>query len=215
MRHGERQRVAEVQGVCRHTLRRWEREAEKAQRPPPGRPPRTASAWACGSMLVLAALKEQGWSAGEGPVHRALAGVVSLRLTRQILVELKREHRARLRAVCRRERTSLRLHARNALWAQDATHLARDEMGKSVQAEVIREVASTRTLEIRVGPAATADDVIAALEQARATRGTLPLVWATDNGSAYVSAAVRKYLAENQIVPLRSLLRTPQHNAWA
>ena len=215
MKRGDRQRYADALGSCVHTLRRWEREAEEAAGPPPGRPPRSKSERSRARSLVHEVVKEQGWGAGEGPVHRALKGAVSRRLTRQTLADLKREHRGRRCQVQERERTSVRVHARDALWSQDATHLGRDEAKKSIQAEVIREVASTCTLEIRVGPAATADDVIDALEQARATRGTLPLVWATDNGSAYVSATLQKYLADNQVVPLLSLPRTPQHNAWA
>ena len=113
--------------------------------------------------LVQAAVQEQGWSAGEGPIHRALGGQVSLRLTRELLAELKRAHRRRHREVLERERQSIRVHAKDALWAQDATHVGRDDRGQSVQAEVIREVASTRTAEISVGPPADADVVIAAV----------------------------------------------------
>lgn len=215
MRKGDLQRWAEAYGVCVHTLRRWELEAGEAQRPLPGRPAHTAQQHERARTLVRAVLDEQGWSAGERPVYHVLRNTISRTLTRQALRELKAGHRRRAHAARLLTRRTIRVLAREALWSQDATHVGRDEEQQSVQAEVLREVASTRTLEITIGPPATAEDVIAVLERAREERGTLPLVWATDNGSAYRSAAVRAYLTANLVVPLFSLPRTPQHNPWA
>ena len=215
MKPGDCTRWADAYGTTAHTLRRWERAAEEAERPPPGRPSRSPGEHIRARELVSAVLDEQGWSAGEGPVRRALGARLSLRLVRRALAELKRERRCRHRAALVRQRRSIQVNARDALWSQDATHLGRDQHGRAVLAEVIREVASTRTLEIAVGPAAAATDVIAALERARMARGTLPLVWATDNGPPYVSAELARYLAGHQVIHLQSLPRTPQHNAWA
>ena len=215
LKHGDLQRYAEGIGTSPHTLRRWERDAEEAEGPPPGRPRTSEQERARARELVLDVVEEQGWGVGEGPVHRALEGTVPMRLVRETLAELKRQHRRRKREIAERVRTTIHVHAKDALWAQDATHLGRDEQKVAVQAEVIREVASTRTIEIAVGPAATAVDVIAALERARVERGTLPLVWVTDNGSPYTSKLVACYLARHQVVHLRSLPHTPQHNAWA
>jgi len=208
------QRYADCFGRSPHTLRRWEREAGEAMRPPPGRPRASERVRAAARERVLEEVQRQGWRVGEDPVHRAL-GDVPKRLVRESLAELKRDHRRRKRKIAERERTTIHVHARDGLWSQDATHLVRDEQGTAVQAEVVREVASTRTIEIAVGPAARGNDVIAALERTRADRGTLPLVWATDNGSAYVSKKVARYLAKQQVVHLRSLPHTPQHNAWS
>jgi transposase InsO family protein len=215
LKHGDLQRYAEGIGTSPHTLRRWEREVEEAQGPPPGRPRTSEEVRRRARELVREVVEEQGWSVGEGPVYRALGCDVPRRLVREVLAELKRAHRRRKRTIAERERTSIHVQARDALWSQDATHLCRDEKKTAVQAEVIREVASTRTIEIAVGPAATGADVIAALERTRVERGTLPLVWATDNGSPYVSKKVARYLAKRQVVHLRSLPHTPQHNAWS
>lgn len=84
-----------------------------------------------------------------------------------------------------------------------------------VHGEVLREVASHQTLKIAVGPPAHGRDVIALLERAFQERLVLPLVWATDNGSQYSAEEVEAWLAAHQVVHLKSLPRTPQHNAWS
>lgn len=207
------QRWAEMTGVCVHTLRRWEREAAEAERALPGRPAHTAEAHERARTLVRGVLEEQGWSAGERPVHRVLRDTLSLPLTRAALAELKAERRKAVRTVREQARCSIHVLARDALWSQDATHVGRDQEQGAVQAEVLREVASTRTLEVTVGPPASAQDVVAMLERARRERGCPPHVWATDNAASYCSAEVGAWLAEHQVVPLLSLPRTPQHNA--
>jgi len=198
------------------TLRRCMREAEEGvSRRPPGRPSHGPEEHDQARRLVTGALERTGWSAGEGAVYHALDGEVPLRLVRAALRDLKAARRARMARKARRTRTSLEVEARDALWSLDATHLGRDAGARAVQAEVVREVASTRTIEVRVGPAADARDVIATLEAARRARETLPLVLASDNGPAYVSEELEAYLAEHEVIHLRSLPRTPQHNAWS
>jgi transposase InsO family protein len=82
-------------------------------------------------------------------------------------------------------------------------------------AEVVRDVATTRTVGLSIGPAADAEDVVSLLDRIIAERGVAPLVWSTDNGSPYVSQRLIDYLRARQIVHLRNLPRTPQHNAAA
>ena len=168
-----------------------------------------------GRELVVAELERLGWTAGEGPVHRALGGAVSLRLVRRVLRELKAQRRARLRGEARARRVHVVAHARDVIWCLDATHVGRDGRGRAVQAEVLRDVACTRTLSISVGPVASSAEVIAQLQATARERGVLPLVLATDNGAAYRSAELEEWLAERQVVHLRNLPRTPQHNACA
>ena len=67
----------------------------------------------------------------------------------------------------------------------DATHLGRNPTGRAVQAEVLRDVASTRTIGISAGPEATAMEVMLLLDLTTAARGSPPLVLITDNGGAY------------------------------
>lgn len=77
---------------------------------------------------------------------------------------------------------------------------------------MLRDCAATTTIAIAAGGPAAGAGVCALLEKARLARGTLPLVWQTDNGPAYVSATVRDYLERNHVIHLRSRPRTPTDN---
>lgn len=197
------------------TLKQWERLARMDARDyrPPGRPRHSEEAHRRASDRVRAELERQGWSAGERPIRRALPDV-PLRLVRSALSALKKEHRRRVRAERESHRTSTRAMARDTMWSIDATHLGRDEHGK-IEAEVLREVASSRTLGLSVGPPATAREVVELLERARLERGAAPLVLVSDNGGAYTSAEVAAWLAEHEVAHLLNEPHTPQHNAWS
>ncbi len=206
--------MAKALGRSERTLRNWRAAAPDAQ-PRAGRPPSTKEECAAARALIAAELKRQGWDAGEGPVYRALRGRVSLWRVRRELRVLKLERRVGQRAVRAEHRRSIRVLARNSVWALDATHLARDPAGHGIEAEVLRDVASTRTLALSVGPKATSKEVIALLDAAVRARDGPPLVLVTDNASAYVCAAVDAWCARRHVVHLRSQPRTPQHNASA
>ena len=69
---------------------------------------------------------------------------------------------------------TIRVMLRDAVWSMAATHLGREPSGRQVQDEVVREVASTRTIGVSVGRPATGEDVVALLERIRRERGTAP-----------------------------------------
>jgi hypothetical protein len=104
---------------------------------------------------------------------------------------------------------------RDAVWAQDATHLGRLKDGSKVEAEGARDRATLRTVILAVGAPATGEDLVARLEEARRERGGLPLVWQSDRGSANRSRSVRAYLEENQVIHLLSRVHTPTDNPVA
>jgi len=111
------------------------------------------------------------------------------------LVREQKGKRERARArLARMLRVRTQAAFRHAVWALDATQVGRDARGGTLWAEVLREVASSRTLSIRVGRAATAAEVIALLEQVAEERGGLPAVLVTDNGGPYVSAELEQWL---------------------
>jgi transposase InsO family protein len=83
-----------------------------------------------------------------------------------------------------------------------------------IQAEMIRDVASTRTLQAFAGAPADGDEIVALLERTAAGRGTWPLVLVTDNGGPYRSNAVAECLEAHQVVHLFNEPHTPEHNAW-
>jgi len=224
--------VAGLAGVSSRALRTWRGLAPGDVRPGPAPCPpdelrrdlwRVARTW-----------RRIGRGCGERAVHAVLVGEVSLRRVRAALRDLKARRRRVQRRLAEARRVHVVVHARDVLWSQDATHLGRCPRGPgageasvglrglggspgealgAVQAESIKDVASTELVDVRVGSPARAAEVVAMLEGLRRARG-LPLVHSTDNG-VYVSQLVRAYLAGHQVVHLRNLPRTPQHNAWA
>lgn len=84
-----------------------------------------------------------------------------------------------------------------------------------VQADMIRDVATTSVLRARVGPPATAEELIHHFDAAAAERGTYPFVLVVDNGPAQTAQKFKSHLAEKKVIMLFSLPRTPQHNPWA
>ena len=108
---------------------------------------------------------------------------------------------------------SMHVLLRVAAWSMDATHLGRDEDRSAVQGEVICEVASSRTIGLSARPQATGEDVVRLLEATRIERSGRPLPFMSGNGIAYVSEAVAAWCKKSGVLLLRSLPRTPQHNA--
>jgi len=205
--------MAEALGRSVRSLRNWARLDPADDVRPPGRPPLSAEVLAEARDAVESELDRQGWSAGEDPVHRGLEGRIPRARVRRVMQPMKAEHRARKREHQREARVSMRVCARDAVWSMDATHLGRDLLYREVQAEVVREVASTRSIGISAGPAASAREVIQLLERTMRERGGAPLVLMTDNGGAYIAHKLRKWCKHHRVLLLYSLPRTPQHNA--
>lgn len=199
------------------TLKTYERLAAGETPTPnrPGRPPLDPR-WKRARMYEIArAWRKAGREAGWRTVWAMLRTVskVSKWLVQRTLSELKRRWRLRKQRGLKARRTSVEVLARDALWSLDATHLGRLAR-RAIEAEVLRDPA-TRSSDVgRVGPPSDAQGVIDTLETLEATRGTLPLVLLTDRGSAYAAREVERYLDERQVVRLKSLPRTPQHNPW-
>jgi len=180
---------------------------------PPGRPPPSAEKRAQAEAAVAAQWAKQGRTSGWRPLARALQGRVPVGLVRSSLRALKAKQRKKEQGEGASRRVSTTVHARDALWSRDGLHLAHAREGKQ-EASLVREVASTRTLAVSVGGAATGASVLALLEQAREQRGGLPLVLALDNGTENTARAVAAYLERERVVPLFNLKATPQHNSW-
>jgi len=135
------------------------------------------------------------------------------RLVQTSLRTIKARHRARVARRQAAQRVHVEVVYRDVLHSQDATHLGRCA-GTAVWAEVIKEVATCKTLDLVVLPRATRSEDVIELLEGLLRAGRLPLVWATDNGSPYTSEAVTAWLAEHWVVHLLSLPHTPQHNPW-
>jgi transposase InsO family protein len=210
LRRGDREWLAKLLGRSTRTLRSWEQRDASAVGP--GRPAHSQAARWRALRAVARQWKVDGRTTGWREISDQLPELPT-RLVQQSVRRIK----ARRRRDAERHRQAQRVHVevlkRDVLWSQDGTHLGRCA-GRAVNAEVIKEVGSMRTLDLRVWPRATRSaDVIAMLEGLY-RRGRLPLVWSTDNGSWYCSAEVEQWLADHCVVHLLSLPHTPQHNAW-
>jgi len=199
--------------VTLRTLRNWKRYDPAQQRAAPGRPRLTEEELAAARCAVRSELERQGWQTGEEPIFRALDGRIKRSRVRRVMRELKAERRRRKREHERGARMSVAVHARDTLWSLDATHLGRDTHGAEVQAEVLREVASTRTIGLSVGRPATGEDVVRLLERTTAERGGAALALLTDNGGVYRSDVLAEWCRRQHVLHLFSLPHTPQHNA--
>jgi len=216
MNWGEVGRLARFLEVAPRTLCNWKLRYAAGERPrrPPGRPPHSAASHVRARRLVEHELDVQGWSAGEGPISRALeARDVPLRLVRSELRSLKAERRRRRRGKRRDIRTHVAVQARNAMWSVDGTHLGRDEHANEVIGEAARDVASTRTLGASIGPPPTSAEVAGLLEHVVRQRGSPPLVLARDNGGENQGDLVA-WCERHRVVVLRNLPHTPEHNPW-
>jgi hypothetical protein len=164
--------------------------------------------------LVAAEWRRQGRSAGAAPVARALAGRVSPYLVRESLREIKRLHAAKDTREADRRRVSTEVLAREVIWSLDATHLGRDLQRAKLEAEFVRDAATTATIGRSVAGPPCGAEVRALLDRTRVSRGGPPLVLATDNGPENVAPEVRAWCHEHAVLLLRNLPRTPRHNPW-
>jgi len=213
VRRGERAWLGGLLEVSVRTLSNWEGGLATPTRPPGHPPHEQALRW--GVLRTCArAVCTLGPRTGWRTVNQ-LHPELPVRLVQEGLRRWKRRQQAIERERREALRMSARVHYRDVLWAQDATHLGRDEQGRAIVGEVIGEVASTRTVGAAVGRPATGEDVVDLLQRTATERGGLPLVWMTDNGPAYRSEAVSRYLERERVVHLRSEPRTPQHNPCA
>jgi transposase InsO family protein len=208
---GEAKAAARALGVSVRTLSRWKRRAQRSEPAPRwGRPPHSEAATRRAEDLVTREREIQGRVAGWRPIEEALSrqgDLVPTKLVQRVLSLQKQAERKAERRRRREHRVSHDVLACDAVWAQDAT-----DLGHGVHAEVAKDSASTSIRGLALGLAATAADVLALLEAMRRRNGGLPLVWQTDNGSAYTSQVVRDYLALHRVIHLRSRVRMPTDN---
>ncbi len=203
--------VAHLLGVTERTVGRW--KAQETGRPR-GRPATPYAARLAAARRVVAEWRHQGRSAGWRPVAAALPELPTRLVQEEVAAAKKRLRAAK---ALRRE---LRLRGidvlgRDVLWSLDATHLGRGEDGIPVEAQAVREVATTRSLALTVGPPVTTDDAIEVVAAAAALRGgKYPLVLATDNGPAYTSVRFERFIAASGVLHLLNLPHTPRHNPW-
>ena len=204
-----RRALAEEHGVTLRTLRNWLRRPPGRAGRPPQRPELVREATEACRMV----LEEQRYGVGWEKTWRLLGGRFTKYRVQECVADLKEEHQARRALLATLARVSVRVRLGDVLWGLDETHLGRLQDGEVVLGVVVREVASTRTLVVSVGPASTAEDLVRVLEHLRLARGGLPLVLGLDNGPAMKSELLEHYLRFHEVVVLRNLPYVSQHNA--
>jgi transposase InsO family protein len=140
---------------------------------------------------------------------------VSVMLVQKETTAAKRERRVKRQRAIEEAREGHEVLCRDAVWAQDATHVGRLPGAAEVSTEVATDRGSSATVIAAVGAPATGEDLVGHLEVAKEERGCLPLVWQTDLGSANTSAVVAEYLESEQVIHLRSRAHTPTDNPVA
>lgn len=190
--------------VSPKTLNNWKRRKPKR----PGRPKYTATQRKAALIAVARESRRRKYP-GEKEIEKALPHV-PLRLIREYVAALKAKRRKRIAAKRAAARVSVTVKATNVIVAQDGAHLGRDGR-EPVDAQIAKDRASKKIVIASVGPP-TESHVLAQLKLLKETRG-LPLVLSTDNGSAYCTESVANFLEAECVIHLRSLPRTPQHNA--
>ena len=204
-----RRAYAKEHGVSLRTLRNWQRGPAGTW----GRRPRPEPLVEQARADCHRELLDRGYGRWWKTVWKRLGGRYAQALVREVVTDLKEERRARRRLERALSRMGVRALLGDVLWALDETHLGRLEDEDAVLGLVVREVASTKTLVVSVGAAASAEDLVRALEALRVQRGALPLVISMDNGPAMKSELVALYLAFHGVVVLRNLPYVSQHNA--
>lgn len=154
---------------------------------------------------VRRVLKAFGWDLGWLTISHLLPTIPTM-LVQKSLRAWKIRHRADLRARALASRTSLHVLTSQTMMGQDAYQQT------PVHAEAIKDFANLRYEAVAAGAPAKDTDIVDGLESLKAA-GKLPLVWATDNGGAYRSDIVLKWLADNMVVDYPSRRHTPRDNA--
>jgi hypothetical protein len=211
-----------VFGVTAHWIREQRRRIERGEAPKKkGRPRLPEEERARVRALVLSQFEAQGivgWRdvlAGIRRVEEGRERSTSTMLVQQETAAMKKRVRTNRRRALEDVREGHEVLARDAVWAQDATHVGRLIEGDELQAEVATDRATTRTVVAAVGPPATGEELRDHLERAKIDRGVLPLVWQSDEGSANRSEVLGTYLETNLVIHLRSRVHTPTDNPAA
>ena len=161
---------------------------------------------------MIAVLQTLGYKVGKDTA-KALLKDLPMRVISALLKVLKAEHQAELAERLKKNRIHVQVLTRETLLAQDSTHTGSCERHKA-WAEQTKDAATLEAEAFGDGKPITEVGMIEHLEVLK-DRGSLPLVLATDNGSAYKSIKVADWLAKNQVIHLFSRPRTPTDNGRA
>ena len=214
-RHAATRKAREVH-VSDSWLRTLRRRETKQRFPgPAGRPRIPDEERARVRALVAAERKIQGSAKGWRDIFQALRAAhpgISRMIVEKELAALKLQDRTEERKAKEAAREGLEVLGRDTIWGEDTTHAGRDETGKEIAVEHVRDRATLHTVALTAGPPPTAEDVVALLRRSALERGGWPLLLQVDPASIYASGIVRRELEAQRVVILRSRVHTPTDN---
>jgi transposase InsO family protein len=196
--------------VTERTLRNWVKEEKEGDDRILGRPRYGEHMRFMALIKVARVLNECGRGMSWRAVKEKLGDLLPTRLLQESVKTLKKYYRARRYRRLKKFRVRTAIHRKDVVWCQDATHLGREE-GTAIEAQVIRDGKSFHVKGLQVGQSASTEQVIDYLK----SFDELPLVWQTDNGSAYISEGVQSFLEQRKVVHLVSRPGTPTDNPVA
>ena len=159
-------------------------------------------------MAIARELKKQ--RSGYRPVLNELkAKGFRERLVRNVVAELKRRKQKRADRIRQQTRTSVVVHMPGVLGVMDGMNVK-----KGLEYVVYRDRGSLTVDADKCDQFMNSADTLRALNYLKEV-GRLPLVLGTDNGSSLCAETVEDFCEENQVIHLKSLPRTPQHNGSA
>jgi transposase InsO family protein len=199
-------RAARCLHLAPRTLADWRRRKARSELVPRlrGRPCREPSAEE--RVVVQSLLDETGPRLGVPTLQTYCSEV-----PRCVLVYLLESYRRQFQAEHRLVVETLRWLRCGAVWAIDHSLPPHPIDGEYGQILAIRDLASGMQLAWTPVPDATAAEALLVLKALVAQHGP-PLVLKSDNGSAFIHHQFAEWLAQWQIVPLFSPVRTPRYN---
>lgn len=195
--------VAESFGISERTIRNWKREYLDNRQLKVGRPTRKVVL-----KLKLVKLVKEEWQRQGRPGWRPVAQKLKghpVDLIQRYVAQLKKRERKISWEYKKRESKRIDVLFKDIVWTQDATYLKENK--KSAYAEVLKDRCTLEILEAKKVDGLKAKNVHSILRDKE-----LPLVYMTDNGSAYCSHKIENLLRRKRVIHLKNLPATPQHN---
>lgn len=205
--------LAQSVDVVPRTVRNWGKRNTPGDYPKLGRPAHDERAHRNAFWKVGREYCQQG-RCGAKAMEVRLKGTVPTRLIREYVKRFKACEDRKNRTRILRQREGIEVLAKNVFWVKDSAQVAKSPEAEKVESQIIKDRGSLVTIGVSTGGPTTGQDVITLLETLRASRG-LPLVMGSDNGAPFTCEEVEEYLNRHQVIHLRSLPRTPQHNGSA
>jgi hypothetical protein len=190
------------------TLLNWRQAAGRPVKRQ-GRPPATYAERREVQAGVRWVIKRQGWNIGWRIMVLSLPGA-RVSVIKWALADLKANRGRKIRKLRAEQRIHYHYTHKEVVLAQDSAHVGQSAEG-NVWIEALKDPATSLGEVIGDGAPVTSILVLSNFELLKEEE-RLPLVWQTDNCSAYCSAEVARWLKEHQVIHLRSRVATPQDN---